>query len=159
MKITKQEFDKLYDNNISKKEYDSIIDKIDDRVSDIVHIMVPNATKGNNWYAYGNVDYYDENSGGEFDPTEYKKYIEIGRSCSLPGPYDDEYDNYFPTRWLWEDFEEEFKKETSQYNSNQEKEKDRKKKQREELKLKKEQFKSIIQSKLTKEELKYIKFK
>ena len=35
MKITKEQFDKLYSDNISKKEYDEIISLIYERSSDV----------------------------------------------------------------------------------------------------------------------------
>ena len=36
MKILKEEFDSLYDENISKKEYERILSKIDQRFIEIV---------------------------------------------------------------------------------------------------------------------------
>ena len=106
MKITKQEFDELYTDTISKKRYDEIIRKITGRFSEIVTTLLPHVNKGGDWFDYGNCSYQDEDSNGDFDPEEYKEYIKFGGQCSqLSEPFGYE----FPTRWLWEDFVEEYK--------------------------------------------------
>lgn len=166
MKITKEQFDKLYSKDVSKKEYDNIISKIDERFAEICNkILLKNPRR---WYDYANCDYNSENSNGYFDPEEYKLEIAIGGEyASLPEPfysypYEDKnsyLENCFPTRWLWEDFEKEFKTQVKKYKLEILKEKEMAKNKRLELKNKKSEFKKIIQSKLTKEELKYIKFK
>ena len=56
MKITKEEFDSLYSNNITKKNYDIIISKIDERFSEIIRKIIPNLNR-KGWYDYGNCDY------------------------------------------------------------------------------------------------------
>ena len=65
------------------------------------------------WFDYGNCNYESENSNGYFDIDEYKEDISVGGECSLPDPYGCDYG--FPTRWLWEDFEEEAKKEIENF--------------------------------------------
>jgi hypothetical protein len=154
MKITKKEFDSLYSDDITKKEYDRIINKIDNRFSEIMMTLLPNPTKG--WFDYGNCNYDSEESGGYFDPHWYKEEIEIGGECSyLPDPFGE----YIPTRWLWEDFQVEFAKEKAGHRKALEIAKTKKKKAAEKLKLKKEKLRKSIEKKLTKEELKAIKFK
>lgn len=161
MKISKDQFDKLYSENISKKEYDKIIELIDERSSDIVLLIYPKITK-NGFFVYGNYHYEDENSEGFFDIEKYKNEIEYGGQFSPFGPYFDYDSGFIPTRWLWTDDNEilkEFTQETEKFKNNILKEKELKKQKRNELKLQKIKFKEIIKSKLSKEELKYIKFK
>ncbi len=55
MKITKTEFDKLFDDSITKKEYDSIIKKIEARISEIIKEM---ATRFG-WYDFDNNPDFD----------------------------------------------------------------------------------------------------
>lgn len=134
MKITKKEFDLLYSDDITKKKYDEIIGKIDKRFFEIVNVIT--RKKGQHapkWFDYGNCDYETENSNGHFDIINYKDNIKVGGEwVSLFEPYV----NSFPTRWLCEDFEQEFKDEVE--------EKD---------------IRNSIESKLTKEEMKYVMFK
>ena len=76
MKITKEQFESLYSDKITKKEYDHIISLITDRFSEICKKIIKH--HNDMWFDYGNCDYYSENSGGYFDPKEYKNFIEIG---------------------------------------------------------------------------------
>lgn len=166
-KITKQQFDKLFDENISKKEYDHIIDLINERFSEICLKIIPKPRDRGFWFDYGNCNYDTENSNGYFDPKEYKKEIQVGGMFSgLTHPYNEwsgETDGYmensFPTRWLWEEFEGEFADRVKKAKQSIIQEKELAKQKLEKKKLKKIEFKKIIMSKLTKEELKYIKFK
>ncbi len=164
MKITKAQFDKLYSDNISKKEYDEIISLINKRFSDVVMLVYPKITNGKGWFVYGNYNYDSENSEGEFDINDYKSEISIGGECSFPEPYCfPEFDGngYIPTRWLWTDDNEileEFNREVKKSENDRLNKKQADKQKREELKNKKAKFKETIKSKLTKEELAYIKF-
>ena len=156
MKITKAEFDKLYTDDISKKEYDAIISKIDERFQEICEVILPEKYA---WYDYGNCEYDTEESGGCFDIHEYKSTISIGGDDAfLPEPYLGD-GNCFPTRWLWEDFEDEFKTEVENSKLNRLKLKEAAKVKKQNLKNEMAKFKQLIKSKLTKEELKYISFK
>ena len=156
-KITEKEFESLYNSNCTKQNYDKIISKIDDRFYEIVTTLVPSVKK-KGWVDYGNCNYESEDSNGYFDPKEYKEEIYVGGEyCFLPEPYG--CDNSFPTRWLWEDFEKEFKSSVERFNREETDEKELKKLKREKRKELKLKFRKIIESKLTKEELKYVKFK
>ena len=156
MKITKREFDSLYSDDITKKEYDRIIDKIDSRFSEIVLTLKPDLRK-KGWYDYGNCSYDSEESGGYFDTQWYKDEIEIGGEYAyLPDPYGE----YIPTRWLWEDgFEVEFSKEVAGHKKALELKKKKAKETAQKRKLEKVKLRKSIEKKLTKEELKIIKFK
>lgn len=162
MKITKEEFYKLYSDTVTKKEYDEIISKIDKRFSEICLKIIPRNHRS--WFDYGNA--HEEK--GYFDPHEYNSFINVISEYShLPEPY---YSNPFknktingingfPTRWLWEDFEGEFNARVAEYEEKETQAKIKAKNRREDLKARKAEMKKIISSKLTKEELKYIKFK
>ena len=153
-KITKEEFLSLYNPKITKHRYDVIIDKINDRFSEIVLTMIPNVTK-KGWFDYGNCGYDGDGYAGRFDPSEYKEEIIVGGEyCFLPEPYG--CDNSFPTRWLWEDFEDEFNKEVTKFLSDKERKKLESKQKREALKIKKAAIWESVKQKITKEELKYI---
>lgn len=163
MKITREEFDKLYSDDISVKDYDRIINLINERGSDIVMLIQPTITK-NGWFVYSNYNYHNENDEGFFDPDDYENEICYSGEFSFPAPYclTDEGLGYIPTRWLWTDDDkilEEFHREVEKAKNKKTKEKELAKQTREELKIKKEKFKQLIKSKLTKEELKYISFK
>lgn len=164
MKIAKEDFDKLYSDDISKKEYDRIIYLINERFFDIIILLFPKIQEGGDWFDYANCDYEAEDSDGQFDIDKYKSEICIGGCCDFPEPYccTDEGNGYIPTRWLWTDDNEikkEFNKEVEKAKQEKLNKKQSDKQKREELKVRKVKFREIIKTKLTKEELKYIDFK
>jgi hypothetical protein len=143
--ITKEMFDSLTSDSITRKNYNRIIVLIDKRVDEIADVFLK---PGYRWY-YGNPSrIYD----GFFDPVDFAENIVLvgqvrpvyGRSSS------------FPTRWLWEEsFAEEIAANIEKYKQSLL----IKRAQREKKNLRKAELKASIQSKLTKEELKAIKFK
>jgi hypothetical protein len=154
MKITKEDYLKLADDSISKREYDTIIGNIDNRFDEIMKFI---AIGKIHWYDYSNGDSHAE-IDGHFVPNNYgiRDYIGFEGDYTIPEPYAD---SGIPIRWLWEDFEVEFKHEVEKYKSQKIKDKETNKVKRETIKTKKANMKLIIRSKLTKEELKFIKFK
>ena len=151
-------FNKLYDENITVKERNYIIDLIDKRFSEICEKLLKKADKERAWYDYGNVPYESEGVEGDFDIFLYKENVDIGGEYieGKPG-YED---MSFPTRWLWEENWEE------ELNNNIEKAKaleiKKKKDKKEYLKNRKnriEELKVSIRNKLTDEEWKILKFK
>jgi hypothetical protein len=161
MIIDKKDFDKLYSDDITKKDYDRIISDIETRFGEIVELIWKK--KHNAWYGFGNCDYDSEDSAGVFDPYQYKTEIHIGGlGFNLPDPWGACAEPYIPTRWLWtndKDILKEFNDEVKKANQKKKAILENGKQEREERKLRKERFKEIIKSKLTPEELKYIKFK
>ena len=155
MKITKSDFDKLYDPDVSKREYDRIVELIDDRFYEIVKIINP-VIETRGWFDYGNCSYDSEESNGYFDPKEYKSNISVGGEVCLCAPLRD---NSFPTRWLWEDFEDEFRKSVSDHKLAMENKKAQTKVARERHKQEKAIAIESIRNKLTEEELKFVRFK
>ncbi len=154
--ITKSQFDRLYDENITKKEYDYVIREIDKRF-DYICKAILNLNCQGRWYDYGNADYDNETHTGCFDPEEYKEYIEItGGNIS---PKLESFDLSFPTRWLWEDFEEEFKNMLEKEKADKQEKIKKKKEQKAESLKRREMIKNQIKAKLTPEEFKMIRFK
>lgn len=151
--LTKEEFLKLYDDSISHKEHKDIISKISDRINYMLREVM--AT---------NVDWWDFNNGnsyvdGYFNPEIYgpADNIEISGEFDIPDPY--KYNANFPIRWLWEDFEEEFKSDVEKFKEEKEFEKERRKERNKNQKIEKAKMKEIILAKLTKEELNFIIFR
>lgn len=154
MKITQEEFKRLYDDNITKKDYDHIIEKINHRVDEIVRSLY--SFDNREWYDYDNCNYDSENSGGYFDRHDYCDYIGLGGQwVGLPAPYEYE----IPTEWLWKDFKQEFKLEVKKHKNELNQKKKREKEQREKRKKEKDKLVNSIKNKLTKDELKIVKFK
>lgn len=155
MKITQKEFDSLYSDSITKKDYDAIITKIDTRFTEIVTYLNPKVLE-NGWFDYDNCSYGSDGSNGFFEPERYKKEIGIGGECpELKYPYG----SYIPTRWLWEDFKEEFDRETTAYEKNVEAKKLKEKTEVLKQELGKKELQKSIKAKLTKDELKVISFR
>ena len=151
-KIKKGEFDNLYSKDITKKEYDRVINKIDVRFSEIMTTLVP-SLKEHGWFDYDN---NLKDREGYFDTSGYKIKIDVGgEGFELPEPFGVS----IPTRWLWEDYKEEFKSEVIQYEELKNKLKEHNKMYRDKLKAKRKLLKESIKSKLTKAELNIIKFK
>lgn len=158
--ITKQEFDLLYDDKITKKQYDQIIKKIDERFAEICEIFLDqgrDAARG--WYDYDNIpEYGDENFSGYFDPQKYKEDISITLEYMEQPPGFKE--AKFPTRWLWEpNWEIEMNKIIADYKEKQQIEKQLKKDKLEKQNQRKEQLKQSIKAKLTPEEWNLVKSK
>jgi hypothetical protein len=155
MKITKEEFEALFSDSITKKQYDGIIRKINDRFDEICKKFFRH--KGTDyWFDYDTVSYDDRDAEGYFDPESYKEYIGvIGENINPPPGYD----RVFPTRWLWEDFEEEMKQVIEDSEKQLKTKKEEKKRQAELRKQRIKVLKASIKTKLTPEELKIVKFK
>lgn len=152
-KITKQDFDKLYDENISKREYDRIINLINSRFEYIMLKLIPEYNRGSKfWYDYGNGSIDGDISGGFFDPKQYSENIDI-INAELPLPYED---TGIPTRWLWEDFEHEMKLAIQKAKLEETKRNLQAEADKREQEIKKIEMHLQIKSKLSEEELRYV---
>lgn len=160
IQITQEEFDSIYSDDISKKNYDIIIGKINDRFSFVMTTICPSLKK-KGWFDYGNLSWERDGHAGHFDPEWYKEEIELGgEDFDLSAPYGGAEPTWIPTKWLWEDdFKEQFDSEVKKAALEEKLEKEKLKKKREEKKAKKSEMKKLISSKLTKEELKFVTFK
>ncbi len=144
MKLTKKQFDRLYDESITKKEYDEIIRKVDNRLAEILERLFRFSKNKDSWWEYAD---------DEFQPDDCKDYIAIDVEGKLNDVVDYLYYDGIPTRWLWDDgFESEHKKNLDKYNEMLQKEKTLKQTlQKDKIKIHKS-----IKDKLTKEELKHV---
>lgn len=148
--ITEKEFKSLFDDTITKKEYDEIIRKIDNRFSEICQELFCKNNKS--WYDY-DTGGYEENNEGRFIPEIYKEEIFIIGENIEPPPG---LDYGFPTSWLWNmDYKNEVKQIKESYLESEKKKKKQKQIRLEKINL----LKNSIKNKLTEEELKIIKFK
>ena len=153
-KLTEEEYDSLYSYGMSKQTFDERIKKINKRFEYIMKTVCKKLV----WFDYDNGW---ENQDGFFQPNKYNKihnsYITFAGEYKIPPPYDSCPE--IPICWLWQDFEEEFKKEVEDEKKKREAEKLLKVEKNKKIKEQKTTLKQSILSKLTKEELKIIKFK
>jgi hypothetical protein len=155
--ITKEQFESLYSDDITKKQYDAIIELIDERFGEICSKFLVNKN-ANFWFSYGNASWDDQDDEGYFDPEEYRENIRIGCDCDCTNPPAG-YDYEFPTRWLWEEnWQEEMQKVSKEYTEALELKKKKAKEKKETRKKEVEALKASIKSKLTPKELKIVKF-
>ncbi len=101
-KITKEEFDLYCSEELPVKQHRALGVKIDERFVSIVKSMSTQFS----WVDYAN-EGGDEDSPGHFSIQRYKDAIPFNGGIKIPEPYHS--NRYIPTRWLWEDFQEEFK--------------------------------------------------
>lgn len=155
--ITKEEFDSLYSDDITKKEYDRIISEIDKQFIEIANYLVIKSNPVRSWFDYGNGSYEIEGAHGHFDPKEYGENIEVGGEyIELPEPYD----YGFPTRWLWEKgWKEEMRNEIKKVKEKLKEDASKRKANRAEKEREKQKLIEVVKSKLTKKELSVVSFK
>lgn len=162
MKITKEEFYSLYSEDISKKSYDNIIIKINHRVDEVWRDILNIQGIKLDWYDYDNGGGRDNDGdpiNGNFVPELYEEDIGFTGEWSGNVDYDKPYNNYIPTKFLWEDYEEKVLEDIKSYKENKERKKIENTAKRLELKERRKVMIESIKSKLTKEELRFIKFK
>lgn len=152
----------LSDPDIKKKDYNDYLEKINDKVNEIWRFIC--SDRNLIWWSFDN-DSGAWNSGGngsdggEFDPIEHAEMISIIGEFNYVNNGYYEYNDGFPTRFLWEDYKKEviehqkLSKKKEEINKKLEKEKKAVKK------TKKIELLKSIKSKLTAEELKFLKIK
>lgn len=158
MKIDKQIFDSLFDENTPVGKYKTNLNLCDRRVVEVVLLVFKDITKGANWFDFDN---RSEDEDGEFDPEEYEEEIRFCGQFPDYEPYGSG-EIYIPTRWLWTDDEEiiaEYNRNVEKYRQEEIARKVKEKAKRDDKKKIKLEMQEIIKSKLSKEELKYITFK
>lgn len=154
MEITKELVDKLSTDDITKKEYNEIVAAIGDKVHDIWTFICEVSGRNIDWYAFQNdVSYGRGNgsSGGSFDPDTDKETIDLQGEfdhCDYDGY---EYNEGFPTSFLWTDYKPIVEKHYKDAKAKHAKKKVAKRKKHDELV-------SSIKKKLTVEELKIVSF-
>jgi len=153
-KLDKDLMDKLFDGSITIKQANELNGKIIDRCNYIVRTIV------NIWGKWDDRSWWDfDNEGGNdgskgyFDPVRYRNEVEFTGewygSCEL-----NYYGNgkVFPTKWIWEDFEEELTKEVAEYKAKEQKLKEEAKAKRLAASINQKAFILSALAKLTNEE-------
>lgn len=146
MKITEEQYYKVGSEDITIKERNQILDSLENRKEEIVFLLYPNM-KGE-----------DFSFSGEYGNNEFIHIVGPGDKFKEPYRFSWHNCGYFPARWLWTDNKDILK----EYNKNLNLYKKQEQERKENFKKEKERIRKIqksIKSKLTKEELKYIKFK
>ena len=155
-KIDKKEFDLLYDKHTSKEDYDKLIEKVTVRVDYIWREICKIQGRDIDWYDFDNgSDASDFDA--KFDENDYAEKVDLYGKFER---FDDNgsFATSFPTRFIWEDFEDEVKK------IFEKEEKGRLEKECQENNLRKEkmkrflEFRKSVESKLNQEELSIINF-
>jgi hypothetical protein len=150
--ITKKDFDKLYDEDISKKLYDTIIGKVESRFYEIMTTIFPSTMV----YDYG---YEVTVDGREFEPNVYKENITFSvEECSVPSPWD--LLCCVPTKWLWsENYLDEWNLEIQKHEDKELEKKEKQKFNRQKRNGQREIVIDSVSKKLTPEEMKWVQFK
>ena len=161
--ITKEQFENLYTDDITKKEFDSITEKIDERFYEVIVNIV--GKENLSWVDYDNGDSSAE-IDGHFDAIYYREGITFtgegngNKGQKLFSEFYETLDGEFPVNWLWEkDYKKQYEKLVNAIRIEKEQEKAKAKESREKRKARLESLQNSIRKKLTKEELSVITFK
>jgi len=161
--IDKDLIDEMLDENISKKRYKEIEVIVNEKAQAVWYEICHICGRKIVWWGFSNdVELGNGNgsTGGTFDPEIYYDEIEMIGHYTNSKKYYDLYDYGFPTRFLWEEnWQNEVVENCEKYKTKQEEKKAKEKIKRKENKILKSEIQAKIKSKLTKDELKYIKFK
>jgi hypothetical protein len=151
--LTKEEFDKLFDLDVSVRAKKEVEAKLAGRFDYIIHKMADIIGRTVHWYDYDNEG--GEYSPGYFDSDSYDTNIGyVGEFGSTKNEGFDTYQDSFPTTWLYEDFEAKLAQEVKEFNVEEQKAQEQKNKDKEKGK----EIKAGILAKLTPEERCYIVF-
>jgi hypothetical protein len=125
-KIEKERFDKLYDENISRKEYNLILAEVEERVGELMEkVLIWN---DDTWWIYDNGSFDEDNKPGFFDPYRYHEDIDItGEFHFIDCMKGSE---GIPTKWIWTS-DEDIDKEINKANKKILKEKEKKRQSKE----------------------------
>jgi len=164
--ITHEMVKELDSPDITHRRYTEILDLISDRVDVIWRYIMKVSNRKLGWYCFSTDIHAFDNSGngsdgGYFDPKRYNKFIELVGEFTCH--YDNnfyEYNDGFPTELLWdENYKETILASINKSKEKFQKEKEKDKTTRLERGRKKDALIASIKTKLTKEELKLVKFK
>lgn len=146
MKLTKEEFHKLGDDNLTKKEERKILEKINGRFDYIVKKIFEAEGCRLKWYDYGE---------DVFCYNVYKDWTcFVGEA---DGDYLKYYHDGFPSEWFYEDFEDNLKLNIEKFKQEEKDKKEKERQKRLERKIIKERMIENISNKLNAEELKWFK--
>lgn len=167
-KLSKEEFDGLLNETVSKKDYDVLLKKVSTRFYYIVDTIMKNSGAALDWFDFDNGF---DGSNGVFDSSDYKEKIRYtgqflrtdGKGRKYLQQSDIPFGEEFPTTWLKDDFEWEIKEAIQKLNEckvTEEKKKQKELLQRKErekaIKEKMAEMEGVIFSKLNDEEKKFV---
>ena len=157
--LNKELFIQFLNDEMTVKQVKSFTEDLTKRFYYIVHTIAQLTGRTIDWFDY-------DNEGGEYNPGVFD--TEVYRDCvGYLGEFSnkkdmkvrfEDYDDSFPTRWFYNNFEDELKSEQSAFFKEEE-EKNNEKNAK--LLKNKQDFTKIqnsIKAKLTKEEMAYIRF-
>lgn len=146
--ITKAEYDALFSSDTKQGDVKNLIGKVENRI----HFVISNICKDFEWW--------DWIRGGDFFSSveEGDDFISLDGDYGLPEHLSNVC-NWFDVEWLFKPCLDEIRQNEEKFQLKKILAKEKAKKKRAELKTKKMQMQEVIKAKLTKEELKFIKFK
>lgn len=100
--LTKEMFEKLSDENISKKSYDAIVKLCHKAFSERFEKVCEYMQIKIRWYDYDNGSTENE-INGHFDPVKYAEEIDVDGEFSTDN---EDIIRHFPTRFLWMPWED-----------------------------------------------------
>lgn len=118
-KLTQEEFHNLFDEEVSVKEKNLAVKKIEKRFDYIMQKMGEIIGFTIDWYDYDNAG-EDTDTPGYFDSDRYGSHIRFLGKFYYKNDYFKKYQNEFPTDWLKDDFEQVLKKEVAEFKKQQE---------------------------------------
>ena len=148
-KLDKELMAKLFDGSMTVKQANDLRGKIEDRCDYIVRTLIGIWGKWNDsrdWWDFSN--HGGDGPSGYFDEDSYKEEVDFTGEFNYDGG------NIFPTKWIWEDFEDEETKKSIEWKEKEIRDKENAKARREELAKQKKELIASALSKLTKEECK-----
>lgn len=148
-------------DELTVKEVKSLNVALADRFEYIIEKIAELTNRYVAWFDYDNVSHSDDYSRGFFDTENYKSHVGYVSEFLFENKQKytyEKYDNVFPTKWFYQNFESVLEAEIEEFfkeeELKEEKKKSNKNKDQEEL----QKFKESIIKKLTQEELAYISF-
>lgn len=154
--LTQEEVLSLGSDDITKKNFDTIMEKIDARFSYVLGKAMSLMDRRVDWFDFENVDESEEGRG-VFDPEDYAENISFVGKFAIPK--DTLYPESIPTRWLWENFEDALVAEIATHAQKVASANMKKAQADKVAKEKRDAVVAQIKKKLTAEELSYICFK
>ena len=154
--ISREDYETLSSETVTKKNYDRIVAQIDERVDYGFNMAMLILDRRVGWYAYGNAP-EGEDETGHFDPDEYE--VDIDFIGDIRGQTHGLYEYAIPTRWLFEDFEEALKAEIESVKQKKADKKAQDKQIKADRKARRKSVIASIHAKLTADELSFINFK
>lgn len=165
--LTQAVFKKFLADELTVKQVKVLEPEIAKRFHYIVHKIAELTGRSVDWYDYsnesGNDNYnsYDESTRGYFDTDNYKEHV--GYTGDFPLQFSqiaryEKYDEMFPTKWFYTNFEVQLKNEKQEFLNEQQRLQEEKEKGKNFELEEMQKMRDSIMKKLTPEELAYITF-